>query len=101
MTRLNSQIPRPYVEARSNCCPPEAKMPSAVTATLGKDPGWLVPDSGPSSTQFGADVSGALRGQGLAGGGDAFDGRELAEEPFGISGVEQIGVESFDDVLER
>ena len=31
-------------------------MPSAVTATLGKDPGWLVPESGPSSTQFGADV---------------------------------------------
>jgi hypothetical protein len=56
ITRLNCQIPRPYVDARNNCCPPELNTASAVTATLGRNPGWSVLEVGPSSVQLAADV---------------------------------------------
>src|SRR4051812_15324004 len=56
ITRLNSHMPRPYVDARSNCCPPEAKIPSAVTATFGRNPAEFVLGFGPSSVQSGLEV---------------------------------------------
>ena len=57
ITRLNCHIPRPYVDARNNCCPPELKTPRAVTARLGRNPGKSVLGFGPSSVQLAADVA--------------------------------------------
>src|SRR5579863_2619322 len=56
MTRLNCHIPRPYVDARNNWLPPEAKTPSAVTATFGRKPASPEPGRGPSSVQAGVAV---------------------------------------------
>ena len=55
-TRLNSHMPRPYVEARSNCWPPEANTASAVTATLGRNPARFVRGSDRVPIQSGVAV---------------------------------------------